>query len=133
MPQATVAAVILTHTDGGSFVLLTKRAGPPFEGMFCLPGGHIEKNEQAKDAILREVKEEIGIDLDPNDLEEIAWRDEIVPEDGIHNVVLCYICEEFTGEVVPDPKEVSEWFWCDYEEACKMKLAFDHQELLKVL
>ena len=133
MPQATVAAVILTHTDESSFVLLTKRAGPPFEGMLCLPGGHIEKNEQAKDAIIREVKEEIGIDLDPDGTKETAWRDEIVPIIGIHNVVLCYVCEEFEGEVVPNPKEVSEWFWCEYKKAREMKLAFDHQELLKVI
>lgn len=131
MPQTTVAAIIMTHTDEGSFVLLTKRACPPFEGQFCLPGGHIEINEQARDAIIREVSEEIGLTINPDNIELIAYRDEIVPEQEIHNIVLCFICEDFDGEVTPDPKEVSEWFWCDFEKACGMELAFDHQELLK--
>ena len=133
MPQATVAAVILTHTDDGSFVLLTKRAGPPFEGMFCLPGGHIEKNEQAQAAVIREVKEEVGLVLHPSKVNAIAWRDEIAIKKDVHNVVLCYACDEFEGTITPDPVEVSEWFWCDYEKACNMQLAFEHQKILKAL
>jgi 8-oxo-dGTP diphosphatase len=130
MPQTTVAAAIIFEGEGEDFVLLTKRSGDPFKDMWCLPGGHINKNEQAADAIIREVKEETGLDV--LDLDPIGWRDEIVPNEDIHNVVLLYACK-VDGEITPQDGEVSDWNWYPLGQAEQMKLAFDHQELIKLL
>lgn len=45
-------------------ILFMKRKNTGYEdGKYCLPGGHVEKNEEIKKAMIREAKEEIGIDV----------------------------------------------------------------------
>ncbi len=50
-------------TDSGGRVLLIKRRLPPGIGAWALPGGHIDFNESAEAAAIREVKEETGLDI----------------------------------------------------------------------
>jgi ADP-ribose pyrophosphatase YjhB (NUDIX family) len=47
----------------GSKVLLIKRKNPPNESRWALPGGLVELGERVQDAIVREVKEETGLDV----------------------------------------------------------------------
>ena len=50
-------------------ILLMKRKNTGYEdGKYGLPGGHVEKNEEIKIAMIRETKEEIGIDIKKDDL-----------------------------------------------------------------
>ena len=104
MPYATVAAIITTKESSIERILLTRRSIEPFNGLWCLPGGHIEKNEVTSEAIAREVKEETGIDFTPSFL---GYFDEIIPERNIHAVVLVFV-GMWTGNVVPNKTEVSE-------------------------
>ena len=54
----------------GSKVLLSRRANTGWnDDWLCAPGGHVEKNEAPKAALLREIKEELGVDVNPDDLE----------------------------------------------------------------
>lgn len=57
-PIAAVGIVCLRGED----VLLIRRGKPPFENQWSLPGGRIEWGERARDAALRELKEETGCD-----------------------------------------------------------------------
>ena len=54
-------AAFITNSKGE--VLLTTRAFNPAKGMLDLPGGFVDMNETAEDAIIREVKEELNIDI----------------------------------------------------------------------
>lgn len=60
MPTAAVGIVCLRGDD----VVLVRRAKPPREGEWSLPGGRIEWGERAADAALRELKEETGCDAE---------------------------------------------------------------------
>lgn len=60
-PIPSVAAII--EQDGA--VLLVQRAVEPGKGRWCLPGGFIEIGESVEDAVVREVKEETGLDCQP--------------------------------------------------------------------
>lgn len=44
-------------------ILLIKKSGGPYDGKLDLPGGTIEFNESIEDALIREFKEEVGIDI----------------------------------------------------------------------
>jgi 8-oxo-dGTP pyrophosphatase MutT (NUDIX family) len=62
--KTTVAAIIMNNRDGIESVLLTMRSVPPYKNFWCLPGGHIDPYETADDAIVREVEEETGVQID---------------------------------------------------------------------
>jgi 8-oxo-dGTP diphosphatase len=55
-----VGAVIC---DASARILLIKRANPPAQGQWSLPGGRIESGESAEVAIVREVREETGLQV----------------------------------------------------------------------
>jgi 8-oxo-dGTP diphosphatase len=125
MPETTVGAII-TRSDDATRILLTRRRVPPFKGWWCLPGGHIDHFEAARAAVIREVKEETGLDFDAR---FYRYFDEIIPQREIHAVVLAFEGVG-TGELVPSEGEVSEIAWFLLEEACSLPLAFRHGEIL---
>lgn len=61
-PQIDHAIVDVLITDGDKF-LLVEEGKPGREGLFNLPGGHVEAGETLVDAALREAKEETGYDI----------------------------------------------------------------------
>ncbi|MBT9613373.1 MAG: Nudix family hydrolase [Burkholderiales bacterium] len=57
-----VAVAVITQPDG-SFLLARRPEGKPYAGYWEFPGGKVEPNERVADALAREVKEELGIDV----------------------------------------------------------------------
>ena len=123
MPIATVAAII--KNDEGK-ILLTRRNVEPFKGQWCLPGGHIDSDEKALDAVVREAKEETGLEFEP---EYITYLDEIVPVHDWHAVVLIF-AGKGTGEIITQESEVTDIGWFSLEEARSLPLAFVHNQIL---
>lgn len=123
----TVGAIIVKEDREGQKILLTKRGITPFLGKWCLPGGHIDPGEPAKQAIIREVKEEIGLDFEARFFQ---YFDEIIPEQDIHAVVLIF-SGTATGEPKPQPGEVTEIQWFSPAEALTLSLAFQHNQILE--
>jgi 8-oxo-dGTP diphosphatase len=58
-PRPLVGVSTVVHHEGK--VLLVERSKPPWEGLWSLPGGHVEWGETLRDAAVREVLEETGI------------------------------------------------------------------------
>jgi 8-oxo-dGTP diphosphatase len=123
MPIATVAAII--KNDEGK-ILLTRRNIEPFKDQWCLPGGHIDENEKALDAVIREAKEETGLDLEA---EFFAYADEILPEYDWHAVVLVF-AGKGRGELAVQEREVTDIGWFSLEEARLSPLAFEHDKIV---
>lgn len=79
-------------------LLLVKRAVPPAEGEWCLPGGFMELRESAAQAARRELREETG--LDAPDLTFLAF---CPTPGGIRGdlLVFAFVSEAFTGRLAP--------------------------------
>lgn len=62
-PSVTVDAVLYRALATGALrVLMIKRGGHPFIGMYAFPGGFVEKDESCEVAVARELQEETGIE-----------------------------------------------------------------------
>ena len=53
-----VGAIVI---DGAGRLLLVRRANPPAQGTWSIPGGRVEPDEEARDAVVRELAEETGL------------------------------------------------------------------------
>jgi len=95
-PHLAVSAVIVR---GGEF-LTVRRARPPMEGLFTLPGGSVEAGESLVEAVRREVREETGLTIEP--LALAGTREVITHDDGgrlqRHFVILAFAARWIAGE-----------------------------------
>ena len=97
-PPRPVAAIGVICVKGDE-VLLIRRAAPPLQGDWSLPGGRIEWGERAGEAALRELFEETGVVAELTGLVEVAdglFGDGPVPER--HYVLVDYAARWLSGE-----------------------------------
>jgi 8-oxo-dGTP diphosphatase len=126
MPEATAAAIVSSWQSGSQRLLLTRRNVEPFKGCWCLPGGHIDRFEPARTAVIREVKEETGLDFDAV---FFGYFDEIIPGLDIHAVVMAFYGVG-AGSLSASPYEVTEAEWFSLDDARALPLAFTHNDIL---
>lgn len=62
-PSFTADVVAFSMIDDGLSVLLIQRGNHPFKGFWALPGGFMEKDENAEQCAIREMQEETGVTL----------------------------------------------------------------------
>ena len=127
MPETTVAAIITATDSRGTKILLARRGHEPFKDRWCLPGGHIDRYEPARRAIIREVKEEVGLDFGAR---FFGYFDEIIRQRTIHAVVMVFEGAG-TGQLQAQKGEVTDIGWFSIAEACSLPLAFAHNEILE--
>lgn len=94
-PVAAVGGVVLE----GERVLLVKRAQPPRQGEWSLPGGRLELGESLVDGVRREVKEETGLEVAVGPMVEVF--DRVHRDDAgairYHFVIVDFLCRPIGG------------------------------------
>jgi 8-oxo-dGTP diphosphatase len=118
-PIVGVGAVIIHKGQ----VLLVRRAHPPLQGRWSLPGGVVELGETLRAAVEREVHEETGLLVKATEVVEVL--DRIIPGDnaGIqyHYVLIDFLCHWQSGELHA-ASDVSEVQWAYPAELTKYEL-----------
>jgi len=97
-PAAPVVGVggVLVHEGR---VLLVRRGKEPLYGRWVVPGGTVELGEPLDEALVRELREEMGIEVEP--LELLTVFDRIQRDGGqvlYHYVIVDYLCRWLSGE-----------------------------------
>ncbi len=95
-PLVGVGAVVVA----AGRVLLVRRGREPLKGQWSLPGGLLEVGESLTAGVVREVKEETGLTVEPLELIELLDR---IHRDGerirYHYVIADYLCRVLGGEL----------------------------------
>ncbi len=88
-PVLYVAACALLDADGR--ILITRRPeGKPMAGLWEFPGGKVEIEEKPRDALVREIDEELGLALAPEQVWPVAFAEETLAEARPPIVIMLY-------------------------------------------
>lgn len=90
------------------------------------PKGHMEKGENEIETALREVKEEVGLDVEIIDKERRYILNYII-RDEIDKTTVLYLAIPKNKEIVMQESEIEKVKWCDFEEALET-LTFDNSK-----
>jgi len=127
-PLVGVGAIIIE----GERVLLVKRAHPPIQGQWSIPGGVLEVGELVRDAAVREAREETGLIVEPGEL--LGVYDRVLRHaDGrvqYHYVLIDFLCRPVGGELRAS-SDAAEVRWFTREELPPLKLAEDTQDVIR--
>jgi 8-oxo-dGTP diphosphatase len=93
---STFTVVAAALVDGGGRVLLQQRApGRAMQGLWEFPGGKVEEGERPEAALVRELREELGIGVDEAALVPAAFAS--ADNGGRHMLLLLYLCSSWRG------------------------------------
>ncbi|VAW01338.1 5-methyl-dCTP pyrophosphohydrolase [hydrothermal vent metagenome] len=111
-----VAAALIDHR---SKILVQKRpAGRSMAGLWEFPGGKVEADETPETALVRELKEELGITVSRASMIPTVFASE--PLEEKHLILLLYICRQWVGE--PCSMEENQIQWVSIDEMRKLDM-----------
>ncbi len=121
--------------------LLIRRASPPLQGQWSIPGGMLEVGETLEQGVARELAEETGLEVKVVELIEVFERIFPAPAnaDGspgnvarpqYHFVILDYLCEKRGGEICAG-SDALEFAWAREEELVKFDLTVAATRVLR--
>jgi 8-oxo-dGTP diphosphatase len=107
-PKPVVNVVACALLDADQRILIAKRpVGKPMAGLWEFPGGKIEPGETPEQAVVRELREELGVEPCERCLHPFAFVSHSY--DSFHIVMPLFICRTWDG--FPHPKEGQEIAW----------------------
>ena len=110
-PFVGVGAVIV---DGAARVLLVKRRFEPLAGQWSLPGGAVDVGETLQSCVIREMREETGLDVEVGPVIEVF--DRIMHDAGgrvqYHYVLVDYVCRPIGGTLTA-ASDVADVAWVE--------------------
>ena len=123
----TAAAIIPYSPDE---ILLIKRRTVPFSGYWALPGGRVDSGETVEQTIVREVKEETGLDVAI--VRKVGEYHEKGEQGGFEYdyYPACFLVKVMGGEIKRQESEIEEIKHFSLD-AVPAALAFEHAQMIK--
>jgi ADP-ribose pyrophosphatase YjhB (NUDIX family) len=128
VPLVGIGAIIIE----GSRVLLVKRAHPPLQAQWSIPGGVLEVGELVHEAAIREVREETGLAVAPGELLGVYDRILRDPEQRVqyHYVLIDFLCRRTGGDLLA-ADDAAEVRWFTAGELPSLRLAEDTLDVIQ--
>ena len=121
-----VELTVLCLITDGDRILLQNRTKNDWQG-YTLPGGHVEPGESFVDAVIREMKEETGLDIKNPRLAGVKQ----FPIEGGRYVVLLFKANEYSGTVVSSDE--GQMVWVDSNHLPEIHTVDDFEDLIRVI
>lgn len=106
MKTIKVVAAIIEKDDK---IFATQRGYGDFKDGWEFPGGKIESDETPKEALIREIKEELDTEIEVGELLDVVEYD--YPE--FHLTMHCFICKIKSGDLILKEHEAAKWLTKD--------------------
>ncbi len=132
-PLVGVGAIIIDRVGNEQGrVLLVKRARPPLQAQWSIPGGALEVGELVREAAVREAREETGLIVEHGEL--LGVYDRVVRDSQqrvqYHYVLIDFLCRRVGGELAA-ADDAAEVRWFSREELPGLKLAEDTLDVIR--
>lgn len=119
-PEPTVGGLV--QRRDGKVLLCNSHKWPE---IYTVPGGHVELGETCEEALKREIKEEVGVDIRVKEL--VSIQEVVYPKEfwkKAHFIFFDYLCELEREDqpVVVDANEIQSTIWVDPREAFSLPI-----------
>lgn len=125
-PRPAVTTDVLILAKQTRQVLLIQRGNEPYSGLWALPGGFVDMDEDLTDGALRELKEETGIDGLP--IEQFKTYGGIHRDPRHRTISVVYTAVTDQPVFVTGMDDAADARWFDVDTL--PQLAFDHQQII---
>ena len=106
------ADVLLTRNNDKEFLLMKRINTGSNDGMYELPGGHLEKDEDIFGAMIREIKEELLLDIKETDLELIHFMHHY----NVNRLNFIFKCDGSNlNPQIGEPNKCEDLVWVDFD------------------
>ncbi|HVX45904.1 MAG TPA: NUDIX domain-containing protein [Mycobacteriales bacterium] len=111
--RSIVDLYVLLHRADGRILLLERANTGYADGLLCPPSGHLEENESAVSGAIREAREEVGVQIAPEQLQHVHTVHHRSPE-GDGRIGIFFRTIEWTGEPHNrEPEKCAGLLWAD--------------------
>ena len=130
-PSLAVDAIALRDRPHGTQVLLITRGFPPWEGRLAFPGGFVEMGEDPENAVLRELREETGVEGSNPELFAVKGSPNRDPRK--HIVSIFYLVRVDSDSIPEAGDDASHAEWIDLSILEAEHVAGDHFSIIEEL
>ena len=109
---ATILVSAAVLVEGGRVLLTQRKRGTHLAGAWEFPGGKVERGEDPRDALARELREEIGVEAEARDILEATFHR--YPEKSVR--LLFFLTVRTAGSPEPRALDVADVRWAAVED-----------------